>query len=242
MKRTLTKGEATPETVRSMLFSQKVRCGVLAENLPEKRRRRRELPSFRRPSPNRGIENISVERFVNALERLNSADRRLLQRGRPEAASGLVRALKLTEQAAKAGAALLTGVQNVPTGVALWCPHSPGKPDGFRGGPRHHRHHRRHMQSTGVRPPLRRLGKMRRPERGCWQNARRRDAKQAECPRRPRPRTLLLAVGQKLNPDNRTLGGRLGEPALFWAVPWMPNGYIAPGAKATIVCRWQRPR
>ena len=86
-----------------MLFSQKPSdVRRLAENLPKTARRRRELPSFRRPSPNRGIENISVERFVNALERLNSQIGVFFKGEDLEAASGLVRALKLTEQAAKA--------------------------------------------------------------------------------------------------------------------------------------------
>ena len=60
-------GEATPETVRSMLFSQKPSdVRRLAENLPETARRAARTAIVQRPSPNRGIENISVERFVNA--------------------------------------------------------------------------------------------------------------------------------------------------------------------------------
>ena len=55
----------------------------LAENLPENGKAAARTAIVQEAIAKSGIENISVERFVNALERLNSADRRLLPKGRP---------------------------------------------------------------------------------------------------------------------------------------------------------------
>ena len=73
LRRTLTKGRSNPETVRSMLFSQKPSdVRRLAETLPKQQGGGGNCHRSGGHRPNRGIENISVERFVNALERLNS--------------------------------------------------------------------------------------------------------------------------------------------------------------------------
>lgn len=200
LKRTLTKGEATPETVRSMLFSQKPSdVRRLAENLPENGKAAARTAIVQEAiAKSGGIENISVERFVNALERLNSQIGVFFKGEDLEAASGLVRALKLTEQAAKAGAAPLTGVQNVPTGVALLV-------SSFTGGSLTGSVAAlgtigtiaRIYESTGVKTALRRLGKMEGPKaQAAGLKMLESALKQAGMPASAQTANLPMAVGQ----------------------------------------------
>ena len=73
MKRTLTKGEATRKPSAPCCSAKsRLMCGGWRRTFQKMARRRRELPSFRGHRQIGRIENISVERFVNALERLNS--------------------------------------------------------------------------------------------------------------------------------------------------------------------------
>lgn len=200
LKRTLTKGEATPETVRSMLFSQKPSdVRRLAENLPENGKAAARTAIVQEAiAKSGGIENISVERFVNALERLNSQIGVFFKGEDLEAASGLVRALKLTEQAAKAGAAPLTGVQNVPTGVALLV-------SSFTGGSLTGSVAAlgtigtiaRIYESTGVKTALRRIGKMQGPKAEATGLKMLEDAiKKAGVPASTQAANVPMAVGQ----------------------------------------------
>ena len=200
LKRTLTKGEATPETVRSMLFSQKPSdVRRLAENLPENGKAAARTAIVQEAiAKSGGIENISVERFVNALERLNSQIGVFFKGEDLEAASGLVRALKLTEQAAKAGAAPLTGVQNVPTGVALLVSSlTGGSLTGSVAALGTIGTIARVYESTGVKTALRRLGKMEGPKAQASGLKMLESAlKQAGMPASAQTANLPMAVGQ----------------------------------------------
>lgn len=200
LKRTLTKGEATPETVRSMLFSQKPSdVRRLAENLPENGKAAARTAIVQEAiAKSGGIENISVERFVNALERLNSQIGVFFKGEDLEAASGLVRALKLTEQAAKAGAAPLTGVQNVPTGVALLVSSlTGGSLTGSVAALGTIGTIARIYESTGVKTALRRLGKMEGPKAQASGLKMLESAlKQAGMPASTQAANMPMAVGQ----------------------------------------------
>lgn len=200
LKRTLTKGEATPETVRSMLFSQKPSdVRRLAENLPENGKAAARTAIVQEAiAKSGGIENISVERFVNALDRLNSQIGVFFKGEDLEAASGLVRALKLTEQAAKAGAAPLTGVQNVPTGVALLVSSlTGGSLTGSVAALGTIGTIARIYESTGVKTALRRLGKMEGPKaQAAGLKMLESALKQAGMPASAQTANLPMAVGQ----------------------------------------------
>ena len=200
LRRTLTKGEATPETVRSMLFSQKPSdVRRLAENLPENGKAAARTAIVQEAiAKSGGIENISVERFVNALERLNSQIGVFFKGEDLEAASGLVRALKLTEQAAKAGAAPLTGVQNVPTGVALLVSSlTGGSLTGSVAALGTIGTIARIYESTGVKTALRRLGKMEGPKAQASGLKMLESAlKQAGMPASTQAANMPMAVGQ----------------------------------------------
>lgn len=167
LKRALAKGEATPETVRSMLFSQKPSdVRRLAENLPENGKAAARTAIVQEAIAKAGgLENLSVERFKNALEKLNSQVGTFFKGEDLEAAQGLLRALKLTEQAAKSGAAPLTGVQNMPAVITLLLSSFTGGSIvgtsaalGTIGGIA------RIYEATGVKTALRRLGKMQGPK------------------------------------------------------------------------------
>jgi hypothetical protein len=167
LKRVLTKGDATPESVRSMLFSQKPSdVRRLAENLPERGKASARTAIVQEAIAKAGgLENLSVERFKNALEKLNTQVGAFFKGDDLEAAQGLLRALKLTEQAAKSGAAPLTGVQNMPAIITLMLSSFTGGSImgtsaalGTIGGIA------RVYESTGVKTALRRLGKMQGPK------------------------------------------------------------------------------
>lgn len=200
LKSVLTKGEATPETVRQMLFSQKPSdVKRLAENLPENGKAAARTAIVQEAiAKSGGMESISVERFINALEKLNTQIGVFFKGEDLEAASGLVRALKLTEQAAKAGAAPLTGVQNVPTGVALLVSSlTGGSLAGSAAALGTIGTIARIYESTGVKTALRRLGKMEGPKAQAAGLKMFEDAvKKAGVPASTQTANMPMAVGQ----------------------------------------------
>lgn len=116
LKRVLSKGEATPETVRSLLFSTKPSdVSLLYKNLtPEGQASARTAVVQEALSKAGGIDNLSPDKFKAALGKLGTQIGVLFKGDDLAAADGLVRALKLTERAATAGVAPLTGIQNLP--------------------------------------------------------------------------------------------------------------------------------
>lgn len=117
----LRKGETTPEVVKKMLFSQKPSdLKLLYRSLDEDGRKAARTAIVQEAvAKSGGAEGLSVERFKNTMERLGSQFGEFFKGEDGEAAKGLARALKLTEQAARAGAAPLTGAQNLPTMLTL---------------------------------------------------------------------------------------------------------------------------
>lgn len=167
LKRVLTKGDETPETVRSMLFSQKPSdMNRLYQALPEKGRASARTAIIQEAvAKSGGMEGLSPERFKNALDRMSKQVGVFFRGEDFEAADGLLKALKLTEHAAKAGAAPLTGAQNVPAVLTLLISSMFGGSIpatatalGTVGGIA------RIYEATGVRTALRRLSKTQNPK------------------------------------------------------------------------------
>lgn len=121
LKRALSKGEASPETVRSMLFSAKPSdVKLLARNLDERGKASARAAIIQEAlSKAGGIDELSPDKFKQALGKLGNQVGVFFKGEDFAAADGLLRALKLTERAGVAGAAPLTGVQNVPAVVGI---------------------------------------------------------------------------------------------------------------------------
>lgn len=167
LKRVLTKGDETPETVRSMLFSQKPSdMNRLYQALPEKGRASARTAIIQEAvAKSGGMEGLSPERFKNALDRMSKQVGVFFRGEDFEAADGLLKALKLTEHAAKAGAAPLTGIQNTPAIITMLASYYAGGSltgtaailGGIGGIARVY-------EATGVRAALRRLSKTQNPK------------------------------------------------------------------------------
>lgn len=200
LKRVLTKGEETPEVVRSMLFSQKASdVKRLAESLPENGKAAARTAIVQEAIAKAGgIDGLSVERFKNALEKLNTQVGVFFKGEDLEAAQGLLQALKLTEQAAKAGAAPLTGVQNLPAGIAILVSSmTGGSLVGTSAALGTIGTIARIYESTGVKLALRRLSKMEGPKAQAAGLKMLEDAlKQAGMPASTQAANMPMAVGQ----------------------------------------------
>jgi hypothetical protein len=123
LKRALSKGEATPETVRTLLFSAKPSdVKLLYQNLNDQGRASARTAIVQEAlSKAGGIDDLSPDRFKVALGKLGSQIGVFFKGDDLEAATGLVRALQLTERAAVAGVTPPTGVQALPAlmGIGL---------------------------------------------------------------------------------------------------------------------------
>ncbi len=119
LKRSLSKGEASPETVRSMLFSAKPSdVKLLYQNLPEKGKASARTAIVQEALAKAGgLDDLSPDKFKQALGKLGNQVGVFFKGDDFAAADGLLRALQLTERAGKAGVAPLTGVQNLPAVV-----------------------------------------------------------------------------------------------------------------------------
>lgn len=121
LKRSLSKGEATPETVRTLLFSGKPSdVKLLYKNLDEKGRASARTAVVQEALAKAGgIDELSPDKFKQALGKMGNQVGVFFKGEDFEAADGLLRVLKLTERAGKAGVTPLTGVQNVPAVVGI---------------------------------------------------------------------------------------------------------------------------
>ncbi len=121
LRQALSKGEATPEAVRTLLFSAKPSdVRRLYGNLNEKGRAAARTAIVQEAlSKAGGLESLSPDRFKQSLGKLGNQVGVFFKGEDFEAANGLLRALQLTERAGKAGVAPLTGVQNLPAVVTL---------------------------------------------------------------------------------------------------------------------------
>ena len=170
LKRALSKGEASPETVRSMLFSAKPSdVKLLYKSLDEKGRASARTAIVQEALGKAGglddLANLSPDKFKNALGRLGGQVGVFFKGDDFAAADGLLRALKLTERAGKAGVAPLTGVQNLPAAVGILVssffggsiPATVGAMGGIGGLARLY-------EATGVRGALKALAKAETPK------------------------------------------------------------------------------
>jgi hypothetical protein len=117
MKNALAKGDATPEVVRSMLFSAKPSdVKALYRNLSADGKRNARTAVLQEAFNKIGgnFENVSPDQFKRQLIRLSSPIGVFFSGQDLKAIDGLVRALKMTEQAGRAGVSPPTGVQNLP--------------------------------------------------------------------------------------------------------------------------------
>jgi hypothetical protein len=121
LKRALSKGEASPETVRTLLFSGKPSdVKLLYQNLNDTGRASARTAIVQEALAKAGgLENLSPDRFKTALSKLGNQVGVFFKGDDLDAATGLVRALKLTERGAVAGAAPLTGIQTLPALMGL---------------------------------------------------------------------------------------------------------------------------
>jgi hypothetical protein len=119
MKRVLQSGEASPEVVRQMLFSNKPSdIARLYHSLtPEGQSRARTAILQEALGKAGGLQELSPEKFKTAIGKLGPQISVFFRDGDFEAVNGLARALKLTERAGTANVAPLTGVQTLPAAI-----------------------------------------------------------------------------------------------------------------------------
>lgn len=118
LKRTLNNGEASPETVKTMLFSSKPsETRLLYRNLNPKGKRNARAALVQealwRTSKGR-LEELSPDIFKNKLRDLQKQTNIFFTGEDRKAINGIYNALKITEGAGKATAAPATGMQNLP--------------------------------------------------------------------------------------------------------------------------------
>ena len=138
MKAALAKGDTSPEVIRTMLFSAKpsdvkaLYRGLSAEG---KRNARTAVlqEAFNKVGGN--FENLSPDQFKRQLIRLGTPIGVFFSGQDLKAVEGLIRALKMTEQAGRAGVSPPTGVQAVPVvGAAVLTDILGGAGAGIVGG------------------------------------------------------------------------------------------------------------
>lgn len=112
----LKKGEQTPEVIRKILFSAKPSdVRLLMKNLPPAGRdRARTAILAEAAEKSGGIDEISAEKFISNVKRLASPVGVMFEGAEGARLKGLVSALKLTSQAAKAGVSPQTGALLLP--------------------------------------------------------------------------------------------------------------------------------
>lgn len=124
MKRTLASGEATPEAIRSMLFSAKPSdIKALYRGLSAEGKRNARTAVLQEAFTRVGgkFDELSPDQFKRQLVRLAAPIGVFFSGQDLKAVEGLLRTLKMTERAGQAGVAPPTGVQNLPVlgGTAL---------------------------------------------------------------------------------------------------------------------------
>ena len=122
LKRVLNKGEASPEVVRQMLFSQKPSdVARLYRSLTETGQARARTAILQEALGKAGgnLESLSPERLISSLDKLGPQVRAFFSGSDLEAVDGLSRALKLTRHAADSVAHPKTGLATLPTGLGM---------------------------------------------------------------------------------------------------------------------------
>jgi hypothetical protein len=138
MKAALAKGDTSPEVIRTMLFSAKPSdIKALYRGLSAEGKRNARTAVFQEAFNKVGgnFENLSPDQFKRQLIRLGSPIGVFFSGQDLKAVEGLTRALKMTEQAGRAGVSPPTGVQAVPVvGAAVLTDILGGAGAGIVGG------------------------------------------------------------------------------------------------------------
>ncbi len=111
--------ESTPENVAKALFSKKPSdISRLMSNLsPQGQVRARSAVIYKALENSGGLENVSPDRFANAIGKLGRSAGVIFQPEEAAQLQGLGKLLNATKRASQAGAAPPTGVQNAMAGV-----------------------------------------------------------------------------------------------------------------------------
>lgn len=123
LKNVLAKGEATPETIRSMIFSAKPSdIQTLYRNLSSEGKRNARTAVLQEAFNKVGgdFEKLSPDQFKRQLVRLGSPIGVFFSGQDLKAVEGLVRTLKLTERAGQASVSPPTGVQALPVVISAF--------------------------------------------------------------------------------------------------------------------------
>jgi hypothetical protein len=138
LEKSLERGDATPEIVRSMLFSNKPSdVKLLYRSLSADGKRNAKTAVLQEAFDKIGgnFENLSPDQFKRQMIRLGSQIGVFFSGQDLKAAEGLLRALKMTEQAGAASVSPATGVQAVPVvGAAVLTDILGGAGAGIVGG------------------------------------------------------------------------------------------------------------
>lgn len=122
LKSVLRRGDATPEAVNQMLFSQKpseVRT-LYAGLSPQGRANARTAIMAKAAQDAGGIDNVSPEKFATSVKKLGGSIGVFFDDADVQRIDGLVRTLNLTRRAGDAAVAPPTGVQTaLPVGAAV---------------------------------------------------------------------------------------------------------------------------
>lgn len=138
LKRSLSTGDATPEVIRTMLFSTKpsdVKALYKGLSSEGKRNARTAVlqEAFNKVGGN--FENLSPDQFKRQLSRLGSPIGVFFSGQDLKAVDGLVQTLKMTERAGQSAVSPATGVQGVPViGAAVLTDILGGAGAGIAGG------------------------------------------------------------------------------------------------------------
>lgn len=122
LKSVLSRGDATPELVQKLIFSNKPsEVRLLYRNLSPQGRASARIAILQRAAQKAGgIESISPDKFANEVKRLGDNVGVFFEGGDLQQLKGLVRALEITKRASQASAAPPTGVQvAIPVGAAV---------------------------------------------------------------------------------------------------------------------------
>ena len=122
LKSVLSRGDATPEVVRQMLFSKKPsEVKLLYKNLSPKGRANARIAILNEAAiKSGGIENISPDRFSGQVKKLGDSIGVFFSGDDLKRVEGLTRALDLTKRASEAALNPPTGVQvAIPVGAAV---------------------------------------------------------------------------------------------------------------------------
>ena len=117
LKNALAKGEMTPETIRSLLFSSKPSdVKMLYRNLSSEGKKTAKMGVLQEALAKSGgdFENLSPDRFKQQLQKLSSPIGVLFSGAELKAAEALLRTLKMTVRAGQAAVSPPTGLQAVP--------------------------------------------------------------------------------------------------------------------------------